>query len=219
MNQQTLVESIISILQKAYPDSKTSLDFKNPYQLLVATMLSAQTTDKVVNTVTPTLFSKFPSCFELAQASVEDIAEIIKKVGLFNNKAKNLLAMANKIVNDFNGEVPHTIKALISLPGVGRKTATAVLTNAFNITDQGITVDTHMMRVCFRLGWTTIDTKKADKVEKELMNVIPQNHWGIITHLIIDHGRAICSAKNPKCAKCVIEKYCPSSNLKIKGQN
>ncbi len=219
LNQQNNVEEIISILQRAYPGSKTSLDFVNPYQLLVATILSAQTTDKVVNTVTPALFDKYPSCFELSHAHLDDITEIIKRVGLFNNKAKNLLAMANKVVNEFNGDVPQTIKSLTSLSGVGRKTATAVLANAFNITDQGITVDTHMMRVCYRLGWSTIDTKNADKVEKELMLIIPKKYWGIITHLIIDHGRAICSAKNPNCSQCVIEKFCPSSRLKTEGKD
>lgn len=214
MNQQAAIEKIIQKLQKAYPDSKTSLDFENPYQLLVATMLSAQTTDKVVNTVTPALFKKYPSCRELNQANIEDLIELIKKIGLFNNKAKNLLGMANKVVNEFDGEIPNTIKLLTSLPGVGRKTATAVLTNAFNITDQGITVDTHMIRITYRLGWSTVENKNAEKVEKQLMEVIPQKYWGIITHLIIDHGRAICKAKNPKCSKCIIEEFCPSSNLR-----
>ena len=214
MNQQAAIEKIIQKLQKAYPDSKTSLDFENPYQLLVATMLSAQTTDKVVNTVTPALFKKYPSCRELNQANIEDLIELIKKIGLFNNKAKNLLGMANKVVNEFDGEIPNTIKLLTSLPGVGRKTATAVLTNAFNITDQGITVDTHMIRITYRLGWSTVENKNAEKVEKQLMVVIPQKYWGIITHLIIDHGRAICKAKNSKCSKCIIEEFCPSSNLR-----
>lgn len=214
MNKVNSIDSIIRELQTAYPDSKTSLDFENPYQLLVSTMLSAQTTDKAVNNVTPALFSKYPSCKELSNASLDDIVVMIKSIGLYNNKAKNLLVLAKKIETDFNGDIPHTIKELTSLPGVGRKTATVVLTNAFGITDQGITVDTHMMRVTKRLGWATSEKNNATKIEKELMTVIPQKYWGIITHLIIDHGRAICSAKNPKCSKCVIENYCPSSTIK-----
>ena len=213
MNNTKTVEQIIEKLQIAYPSSKTSLDFRNPYELLVATMLSAQSTDKVVNTVTPSLFKKYPSITELNKANIENLVDIIKTVGLYNNKAKNLLSMANKVEKEFNGEVPNTIKELTGLPGVGRKTATAVLANAFGITDQGITVDTHMMRVCRRLEWTTIEKNDATRIEKELMNVIPQKHWGIITHLIIDHGRVICSAKKPKCEKCVIEELCPSSLL------
>ena len=211
MNQHSQVEKIIQELQLAYPDSKPSLDFENPFQLLVATMLSAQTTDKAVNIVTPNLFKKYPSCVELSQATIDEIIPIIKSIGLYNNKAKNLLEMSKKVVEDFNGKIPQSIKDLTSLPGVGRKTATAVLANAFGISDQGITVDTHMMRVTYRLGWSTTEQKNANKIEKELMTVIPKKYWGIITHLIIDHGRAICSARKPKCSKCIIEEYCPSS--------
>ena len=218
MNQHNKVEKIIHNLQLAYPESKTSLNFENPYQLLVATMLSAQTTDKAVNSVTPNLFKKYTSCEELAKASQEDIIPIIKSIGLYNNKAKNLLEMSKKVVSDFNGEIPHSIKELTSLPGVGRKTATAVLTNAFGITDQGITVDTHMMRVTHRIGWSKTEQKNANKIEKELMAVIPKQYWGIITHLVIDHGRAICSSRNPKCSQCIIENYCPSSVLRSKDQ-
>ena len=199
----------------AYPESKTSLDFKNPFQLLVATSLSAQSTDIMVNTVTPQLFQKYPTSVELAKADFDDVISIIKPVGLFNNKAKNIIKMSETLVKEFNSQVPDTIKSLTSLPGVGRKTATAVLTNAFGITDQGITVDTHMMRVTKRLGWTNVE-KNANKIEKDLMQVIPQKYWGIITHLIIDHGRAICSAKNPKCSNCIVEEFCPSSLLKHK---
>ncbi len=207
-------EKVIEKLQRAYPESKTSLDFKNPYQLLVATMLSAQTTDKAVNNVTPELFRKYPTCLELSRSSIEKIIPLIKSIGLYNNKAKNLLEMAQKVVNEYNGEIPQTIKDLTSLPGVGRKTATAVLTNAFGIKDQGITVDTHMMRVTRRLGWVNTEKNNATKIEKELMSVIPLKYWGIITHLIIDHGRAICTSKNPKCSECVIEEQCPSSLVK-----
>lgn len=214
LTQPSNVEKVIQQLQIAYPESKTSLDFKNTYQLLVATMLSAQSTDKVVNTVTPSLFKKYPSIKELNKAKLDDLIEIIKTVGLYNIKAKNLILMSNKVEKEFNGEIPNTIKGLTGLPGVGRKTATAVLANAFGITDQGITVDTHMMRICRRLGWTSIEKSDATKIEKDLMNVIPQKFWGGITHLIIDHGRTICIAKNPRCPKCVIEEFCPSSLLR-----
>lgn len=216
MNSSNTTEKIIQELQIAYPESKTSLNFTSPFELLVSTMLSAQTTDKAVNQVTPNLFNRFPSSSELSKASFEDVVDIIKSLGLFNNKAKNLLLMAQKLVEVFDGEVPQTIKELTSLPGVGRKTATAVLTNAFGITDQGITVDTHMMRVTKRLGWATSEKNDATKIEKELMKVIPKKYWVKITHLIIDHGRAICSAKNPKCSQCVIEKYCPRLLMQIK---
>ena len=215
MNQTNYVEQIVEKLRIAYPESKTSLDFKNPFQLLVSTILSAQSTDKIVNTVTPQLFQKYPSCEELSKADIDDVITLIKPVGLFNNKAKSLIKMSETLVKEFNSQVPNNIKNLKSLPGVGRKTATAVLTNAFGITDQGITVDTHMMRVTKRLGWTNIE-KNADKIEKDLMQVIPQKYWGIITHLIIDHGRVICSAKKPKCSYCIIEQFCPSSLLKHK---
>ena len=214
MNQQHNIEEIILALKMTYPDSKTSLDFDNPFQLLIATSLSAQSTDKVVNKVTPKLFSKYPNSLALSEASLDEIIEIIKPVGLYNNKARNLLNMANTLVSKYDGKIPSTIKELTSLPGVGRKTATAVLTNAFGISDQGITVDTHMMRVTRRLGWSTVDKNDAIKIEKELMKVIPIDYWGEITHLVIDHGRAVCSAKNPKCSQCVIEKFCPSSLLK-----
>lgn len=209
MTDTKTIESIITILKTTYPDSKTSLDFTNPYDLLVATMLSAQTTDKAVNKVTPSLFVKYPSTKELSQANFEDLIVIIKSIGLYNNKARNIIEMAKKVEKEFDGKVPNNIRDLTSLSGVGRKTATAVLTNAFGISDQGITVDTHMMRVTKRLGWTNISQKNAEQVERELMEVIPKSYWGIITHLIIDHGRAICSAKNPNCNSCTIAQYCP----------
>ena len=215
MNETNFVEQVVEKLLIAYPESRTSLDFKNPFQLLVATSLSAQSTDKMVNTVTPQLFQKYPTSEELAKADIDDVISIIKPVGLFNNKAKNIIKMSEKLGIEFNNQVPNNIKSLTSLPGVGRKTATAVLTNAFGITDQGITVDIHMMRVTKRLGWTNVE-KNATKIEKDLMQVIPQKYWGIITHLIIDHGRSICSAKNPNCSNCIIEQYCPSSLLNYK---
>ena len=181
---------------------------------MVATILSAQSTDKAVNKVTPILFQKYPDAHALSNAKQEELIDIIKTIGLYNNKSKNLIAMAQSLVELYNGEVPYNIKNLLKLSGVGRKTATAVLGNAFGIIDQGITVDTHMMRITRKLGWHQVEKNNATKIERELMQVIPAQYWAKITHLIIDHGRAICSAKKPKCDQCVIESYCPSSELK-----
>ena len=208
------VETIIKILENEYPDSKTSLDFRNPFELLVATILSAQSTDKAVNKATPKLFQTYPDAKALAKAEQDELIELIKTIGLYNNKSKNLIAMAQSLVELYDGEVPNNIKDLLKLSGVGRKTATAVLGNAFGIIDQGITVDTHMMRITRKLGWHQVEKNNATKIERELMQVIPAQYWAKITHLIIDHGRAICSAKKPKCDQCVIQSYCPSSELK-----
>ncbi len=212
MVTQDQVVEVIETLKKAYPNSKVSLDFENPYQLLVATILSAQTTDKAVNKVTPRLFEKYPSIEKLAKAEVDDVAEIIKTLGFYRTKAKNLVRMANKVMKEFNGEIPQTMKGLTSLPGVGRKTANVVLGNAFGIPNSGITVDTHVKRIANRIGWT--ENQNPEKIEKDLMKIIPVNYWVAFTPLIIDHGRAICRARNPKCEICPIEDYCPSSVLK-----
>ena len=209
------VDLIIKALENEYPDSKTSLDFKNPFQLLVATILSAQSTDKAVNKITPDLFKKYPDAISMAKINdTEELIPLIKTIGLYNNKSKNLIAMAKSLVELYDGKVPNSLKDLLKLRGVGRKTATAVLANAFGIIDQGITVDTHMMRITKRLGWTNEEKNNALKIERDLMQIIPPQYWGKITHLVIDHGRAICSAKKPKCDKCVIENYCKSSLLK-----
>lgn len=200
---------VIKLLKKTYPDSKVSLDFKNPYELLVATILSAQTTDKAVNKVTPVLFKEYPTVEDLANAKVEDVAEIIRTLGFYKTKAKNLVKMANRVVKEFGGEIPQTMKDLTSLAGVGRKTANVVLGNAFGIPDSGITVDTHVKRIANRLGWT--NNTDPEKIEKDLMKIIPVEYWVEFTPLIIDHGRAICKARKPLCEKCPIESFCPSS--------
>lgn len=208
------ISKILDLLSEAYPKSRTSLNYKNPFQLLVATMLSAQSTDKAVNKITPVLFKKYQTPESMANTRIEELIEQIRSIGLYNTKAKNLIAMAKEITDKYKGKVPRTIKDLTALPGVGRKTATAVLINAFGITDQGITVDTHMMRITRKLGWTTIEKNNALKIEQELMKIIPQDRWATVTHLIIDHGRTVCRAKKPLCDKCIIERYCPSSELK-----
>ncbi|MHA2366133.1 MAG: endonuclease III, partial [Candidatus Hodarchaeales archaeon] len=183
----------------------------NPFELLVATILSAQTTDKAVNNITPFFFKKFPNSYSLAKAEIEEIIEIIKPLGLYNNKAKSLLKMAKSLVEIYNGEVPNTMKELVKLSGVGRKTANVVLGNSFGIKDSGITIDTHMIRIMKRLKWVKEEGNNAFRIEKELMEIIPVKYWVDITHLIIDHGRTICTPRNPKCNKCVIKVICPSS--------
>lgn len=203
------VREVIQRLRQEYPNSKTSLDFNNPFQLLVGTILSAQTTDKAVNKATPALFKAFPDVFSLSKASKEEVVPYIKSIGLYNNKAKNLVAMAKMIVSEYGGDVPSTMKELTSLPGVGRKTANVVIGNAFGIPDSGITVDTHMIRITNLLGWA--EGKNPVKIEKELMKIIPVEDWVDITHLIIDHGRAVCKANRPICGKCVLADLCPSS--------
>lgn len=210
-----LVTAVIQLLRQSYPKSKTSLDFCNPFELLVATILSAQTTDKKVNQITPPLFKLYPDAFTLAKANKDDLVEIIRPLGLYNNKATSLLKMASSLVERFHGEVPRSLQELTKLGGVGRKTATAVLGNAFGIT-AGITVDTHVMRLSQRLGWVKTDKRNAQKIERELMEIVPKEDWVDLTHLLIDHGRAICTARSPKCDQCVVEKLCPSSQLRQK---
>lgn len=208
------IETIINILDKEYPESKISLKYKNPFELLIATVLSAQSTDKAVNKITPKLFEMFPDPISLSKVNdLNALIEINRPVGLYNNKSKNLVTMAKSLAENYEGRVPENLPDLLKLDGVGRKTATAVLNNAFNIIE-GITVDTHMMRITRKLGWTTVENNNALKIERELMSVIPKSYWKNITHLIIDHGRAICSSKKPQCNKCIIEEYCPSSDKK-----
>ncbi len=212
MVDQTVVSEVIKRLREEYPESKTSLDFEDPYQLLVGTMLSAQTTDKAVNKATPKLFADYPTILSLADAEPEDIVPYIKSIGLYNNKAKNLVKMARMVKDEYNGEIPQTMKDLTRLPGVGRKTANVVLGNAFGIPDSGITIDTHMIRVMNLLGWA--EGKNAVKIERDLMKVIPVDDWVDITHLIIDHGRAVCKAGRPQCDRCVLSDLCPSCQVK-----
>ena len=199
-------------MRKDYPNSKTSLNFTNAYELLVGTLLSAQTTDVAVNKATPALFRKYPDVFSLSEAEIPTIANYIRSIGLYNNKAKYLKNMACKVVEKHHGKIPNTMKELVSLPGVGRKTANVVLGNAYGITS-GVTVDTHMIRIMNLLRWST--GKNADKIEKDLINLLPKTDWIDITHLIIDHGRAVCVANRPKCELCSIEEFCPGSKLKL----
>jgi len=199
-------QSIYRILGKEFPDARCELDFQNPLQLLIATVLSAQCTDKRVNLVTPDLFKKYPTSASFTQATQENIETLIKSTGFYRNKATSILGLAVAIENKFNGDVPSTLEELITLPGVGRKTANVVLSNAFAV--PGITVDTHVGRISRRLGWT-INTDPV-KVEFDLMELVPKKQWTLLNHRLIFFGRRICHAKKPACGACPVAKLCPS---------
>jgi endonuclease III len=193
-----------------YPDAHTALDFKSPFQLLVATILSAQCTDKRVNMVTPALFKRYRTPAALAVAKPEELEEMIKSTGFFRNKTKSLLGMANAVADRHGGKIPDTMDELVKLPGVGRKTANVVLGNAYH-KNEGIVVDTHVGRVSKRLGLT----RQTDpvKVEQDLMKLFPNDRWTMLSHLLIEHGRRICEARRPKCESCFLSDICPSSTV------
>jgi len=195
---------ILEQLLQLYPDPTTELVHHNPFELLVATMLSAQCTDKRVNLVTPALFDAFPTAQTLAQATVEDVRNYIKTINFFPTKAKNLVAMAKMLVGQHGGEVPSAREALEALPGVGRKTANVVMANAFAIPT--FAVDTHVHRVANRLGWAT--TKTPEQTEQILLKKIPNTWWIWGHHLLILHGRAVCTARAPKCGECPVREQC-----------
>jgi endonuclease III len=201
-------EETIERLKSEYPGAKTALDWKNPLELLVATILSAQTTDVRVNAVTPTLFAKYPTAADYAAADPTELEEDIRPTGFFRNKAKSLRGMARALVNDHGGEVPRTMEDLVALPGVGRKTANVVLGNAFSI-DEGVVVDTHVRRLSIRLGFTTHND--PEKIERDLMQTVPKRDWTVFSHLLILHGRSVCKARKPACEDCVVNDLCPSA--------
>jgi endonuclease-3 len=200
------VAAILPILKKTYPDARCSLEHKNPLQLLVATILSAQCTDQRVNIVTKDLFKKYPTAAALAGAPQEELEKVIQSTGFFRNKAKSLRGMAAALLEKHGGEVPQTLEELTHLAGVGRKTANVVLGNAFG-KDEGVVVDTHVGRLSGRLGLT----KHTDpiKIERDLMEIVPRGDWTLWPHLMIYHGRAICQARKPKCEICPLLQYCP----------
>jgi len=208
MDTRNKALKIISVLSKEYPHSKTALDFSNPLQMMVATQLSAQCTDKRVNMVTPALFKKYGSAKDYANANIKTFEQEIRSTGFYHNKAKNIINMAKMLVSDFGGKVPDSMAELIRLPGVARKTANVVLNNAFH-KSEGIAVDTHVLRLSERLGLSK-HGKDAVKVELDLMDLIPRNLWGKVTYYLVDHGRAVCNAPRPLCPECVISKLCPS---------
>jgi endonuclease-3 len=202
-----LAQWVYERLRKEFPDAHCELDFQTPLQLLTATILSAQCTDKRVNMVTPALFARYPDAAALARADVVELEEIIKSTGFYHNKAKSIIGMARALVTHHGGQVPRTMDDLVVLPGVGRKTANVVLGNAFGI-DVGVVVDTHVARIASRLGLTR--ETDAVKIEFALMKLFPQDGWTLLSHLFIWHGRRTCDAKKPKCGECVLRSRCPS---------
>lgn len=197
-------------LHALYPDAHCELDHDSAWQLIVATVLSAQCTDKRVNLVTPVLFSAYPTPAALAQAPQEAVEEIIKSTGFFRNKAKSIIGLANALVDRYDGHVPSRMSELVTLPGVGRKTANVVLGNAFHIND-GVVVDTHVARLSERLGLT----RESDpvKIEQALMTIFPTAEWTMLSHLLIWHGRRVCDARKPRCGECSLVNICPSARI------
>ena len=205
--KRTRMFEIIGILKLEYPDSKCSLDYHTPFQLLVATVLSAQCTDERVNKVVVPLFDKYPTPEAFTQLTVGQIGKEIYSTGFYNNKAKSIKGLSHALVDEYSGEVPGSMDELVNLPGVGRKTANVVLGNIFKV--PGVVVDTHVTRLSNLLGFTK--SKNAVIIERELEKIIVKSDWTLFTHLIIDHGRAVCVANRPNCSKCTISNFCPSS--------
>jgi endonuclease-3 len=203
--KQERSKKIVNIFKKTYPNSKCSLEFQTPFQLLIATMLSAQCTDERVNKTTPALFKKFPTAKHFLKATQQEVEDLVRSTGFYKNKAKNILAACREIVEKYPKELPKTTEELHALPGVGRKTANVVLGTAFGI--PGMVVDTHVTRITNRLGFCK--GTDAVKLEHQLMKIVEKQDWVKFTHLLIDHGRAVCVARTPKCEACVVESLCP----------
>jgi endonuclease-3 len=199
------IAAILKGLDEAYPGVECALTHRSPWELLVATILSAQCTDVRVNMVTPELFRRFPTPAAMAKATLPQLEAIIRTTGFFHNKAKSIQGAARKIVADFNGQVPQTLAELITIPGAARKTANVVLGVAYGKTE-GVVVDTHVFRIARRLGLAKGDTPQ--KVEQELMRILPESRWIGFSHQIIHHGRAVCDARKPKCDRCILEQLC-----------
>jgi endonuclease III len=197
------------ILAENYPDAHTELNFESPFQLLIATVLSAQTTDKRVNMTTPALFAKYPTPDDMAAANPDELEEMLKPTGFYRNKAKSIIGLSAAIRDQFGGVVPNKLKDLDALPGVGRKTANVVLGNAFGV--PGITVDTHFQRLARRFGWTT--ETDPDKIERDVGALFPKSDWTLLSHHLIWHGRRICHARRPACGACPLAALCPSFGL------
>jgi endonuclease III len=208
LRSQEQVQAIITELRRLYPEAKCSLNFNNPLELLVATQLSAQCTDERVNIVTEHLFQKYRRAEDYATVSQEELEQDIRSTGFYRNKAKNIRAACQRILTEYDGEVPRTMEGLLSLAGVARKTANVVLGNAFGIIE-GFVVDTHISRLSRRLGWTT--NEDPVKIEQDLMRIIPQKDWLDLSHMLIFHGRALCQARKPLCEQCTLVHLCPSA--------
>jgi endonuclease III len=201
------IKKIYPILKKTYPDARVSLDFKTPLELLTSTILAAQCTDARVNIVAKDIYKKYRSAKDWAAADVSEIENDIRSTGFYRNKAKAIKATAKKIIEEFGGQVPKTMDELLSLPGVGRKTANVLLGNAYGI--PGIVTDTHVIRLSRRIGLS--ENSDPVKLEFDLMEIVPKKNWTLFSHLLVFHGRAICMARKPNCEKCPISKYCPSA--------
>ncbi len=201
---------ILLRLKRLYPEAPCSLDFANPLQLMIATMLAAQCTDERVNLVTPALFAAYPDVYAFAEADIADLEQLVKSTGFYRNKAKNIRAACQRIITEYNGEVPPRMDDLVTLPGVARKTANVVLAHGFGI-NGGVTVDTHVKRITNLLGLT----KHADpvKIERDLMKLLPQPDWENWSIRLVYHGRAVCNARNPKCGMCELADLCPSAKV------
>ena len=213
--RQARVAAILPILKRTYPQAKCSLDHRTPLELLVATILSAQSTDERVNIVTKDLFKKYRTAQDYAAVSQEELERDIHSTGFYRNKAKSIRAMAQALLDKHGGKVPQTMDELTALAGVGRKTANVVLGNAFD-TNVGIVVDTHVTRLAWRLGLTK--EKDAVKIEQDLIPLVPHHDWTLFSHLLIFHGRQTCQARNPACESCPIRPYCPSAEIFLKAK-
>ncbi len=208
------VEESLQLLKRHYPRAKYYLNFSNPLELMVAAILSAQVRDEVVNATTPALFRKYKSAKDYANADVEEIIGYISKITFAGNKARNIKAACKILAEKYSGKVPSTMNDLTSLPGIGRKTANAILINAFNIVE-GIPCDTHVIRVSYRLGWTK--NTNPDKIEQDLMKLVPKAEWKKVPYLFKDHGRAVCKAPVPSCGRCFLNRICPKQGVTKKA--
>jgi endonuclease-3 len=202
------VLKIIGLLEREYPGAKTALHYSSPLEILVATVLSAQCTDKRVNIVTKSLFKKYRTAEDYANADLAELEQDIRSTGFYRNKAKNIKNAGRMLIERFDSQVPDTMEQILELPGVARKTANIVLSNAYGII-AGIAVDTHVRRLSKRLGLT--ENTNPDKIERDLMQTVPRSHWKRITNLLISHGRTVCTARKPKCDSCTLNKLCPSA--------
>jgi endonuclease-3 len=199
------IKEMVEILKKEYPNAKTELKHSNPFELLIATILSAQTKDTTINKITPILFKKYPTPQKLAEADLKDVEKIIKPTGFYKTKAKNIIETSKILVEKFGGKVPDNMEDLLKLKGVARKTANVVLSNAFN-KNEGIVVDTHVKRISYRIGLS--NNTDPLKIEQDLMKLFDRDDWGFLSNALILHGRYICDAKKPKCDRCKISRYC-----------
>ena len=208
LNVEARSRKVIELLTREFPEAKVALNYSNPLELLVATMLSAQSTDETVNKVTKSLFKKYRSAKDYAEVGIEELETDIRSTGFYHNKAKNLKGAAKMLIEKNDGRVPRTMEELTELPGVARKTANIVLSNAYGIVE-GVAVDTHVRRVSKRLGLTENDN--LEKIEQDLMKIVPQKDWMKLTDLLITLGRNVCTARKPKCEVCVLNQICPSA--------